>query len=419
MRRWQSLLPEGTSYIGWGLLVNGLSTYGYLVVARRALGDDSYAALAVLWSLVNIGGFGLFQPLEQEVARVTADRASRGLGSAPVLKRASVLGGVIVALAAAAAVLAWPLGFSDLLDDRVEMLAALLLALVAFAAAELVRGILSGRHLFRSYGWYFAAEGGGRMAVAVVLAVFGVAAVGAYAMAVACGLVMAVMVAVRAQRPFVHPGPAASYRELTPALGFLLITSAGESFMLHVGPVAVDVVSSDSASAKTAGVFLNAMIISRVPLFFFQAVKASLLPSLAASVGRGDWAGLRNMQLKIVSAVIAVGCVMTAAMALLGPTIVRVVFDDDVGNRDMAFLAASAAGLMLMLSLSLGLVALGHVRRAVIGWLACVMVFAVTMTLDLEVFLRVELSLLSAVIAGSAVVALLLRVHYVAGARMP
>ena len=416
-RRWQSLLPDGTSYIGWGLLVNGLTTYGYLVVARRALGDDSYSALAVLWSLVNIVGFGLFQPLEQEVARVTADRASRGLGSAPVLKRASALGAVMVLLASAAALAAWPVGLSGLLDDRVEMLVALLLALAAFAAAELVRGILSGRHLFGGYGWYFAVEGGTRMAVAVALAALGVAAVEAYAMAVACGLVLAVMVVAGSQRPLVRPGPAAAYRDITPALGFLLIASAGESFMLHVGPVAVDIVSSDDTGVETAGVFLNAMIVSRVPLFFFQAVKASLLPSLAAFSGRGDWAGFRDMQLKIVSAVVAVGCLVTVSMALLGPTIVRVVFDDSVSGRDMALLAASAAGLMLMLSLALGLVALGHARRCVIGWVACVVVFAVTMTLDLDVFLRVELALLSAVIAGSAIVALLLRVHYAAGAR--
>ncbi|MYE08745.1 MAG: polysaccharide biosynthesis protein, partial [Acidimicrobiaceae bacterium] len=86
-----SLLPFGTSWILWGLVFNGLTTYGYLVVAQRALGDDGYGSLAVLWALVNIGGFGLFQPLEQEVARATADRASRGVGSAPVLSRAGVL----------------------------------------------------------------------------------------------------------------------------------------------------------------------------------------------------------------------------------------------------------------------------------------------------------------------------------------
>ncbi len=85
-------LPIGTTAIGYGLLINGIATYGFLIIARRAVGDDAYGGLAVLWGLVYILGPGLFQPLEQEIARVTADRASRGLGSAPVLRTASRIG---------------------------------------------------------------------------------------------------------------------------------------------------------------------------------------------------------------------------------------------------------------------------------------------------------------------------------------
>ena len=93
MRAWNPL-PSGTTAIGYGLLINGIATYGFLIIAKRALGDDAYGGLAVLWGLVYILGPGLFQPLEQEIARVTADRASRGLGSAPVLRTASRIGAV-------------------------------------------------------------------------------------------------------------------------------------------------------------------------------------------------------------------------------------------------------------------------------------------------------------------------------------
>ena len=304
--RLDSLLPVGTSWIIWGLVFNGLTTYGYLVVARRALGDGGYGGLAVLWALVNIGGFGLFQPLEQEVARATADRASRGVGSAPVLRRAGVLGAAQFVLVAAGLLAAWPLGLDGLLDHRPELLGVLVLALAAFAGTQLVRGILGGRHLFDRYGWFFVVEGGVRMAVAVVLAVVGVAAVGAYGLAIAVALVAAAAAAVGLRRPFVNPGPPASYRELTPALGFLLIASIGEAFILNVGPVALDVVAGDELGAEAPGVFLNGMLVARIPLFFFQAVKASLLPSLATLAGRGDLVGFRDMQLKIVAAVSAV-----------------------------------------------------------------------------------------------------------------
>ena len=415
--RFRALLPFGTSWMFWGLVVNGLTTYGYLVVARRALGDDGYGGLAVLWALVNLGGYGLFQPLEQEVARATADRASRGVGSAPVLRRAGVLGAVLFVLVTAGVLAAWPLGLDSLLDRRPELLAALVLALAAFAVTQLVRGILGGRHLFDRYAWYFVVEGGARMVLAVVLAVAGVAAVGAYGLVIAFGLVAAAVAAAGLHRPFVHPGPPASYRELTPALGFLLIASIGEAFILNVGPVALDIVAGDELGADAPGVFLNGMLIARVPLFFFQAVKASLLPSLATLAGRGDLVGFRNMQLKIVAAVGAVAVTTTAIAAVAGPPIVRLVFGDELGRSDMTLLAASGGGLMLMLSLALGLVALGQTRLAVAGWIAGVVAFAAVISFDFEPFLRVELALVAAVLAGSLVAGGLLRLEYAAHAR--
>ena len=51
--------------------------------------------------------------------------------------------------------------------------------------------------------------------------------------------------------------------------------------------------------------------------------------------------------------------------------------------------------LMLMLSLALGPVALGHTRLAVAGWIAGIVVFASVVSSDFEPFLRVELALSS------------------------
>jgi len=385
-------------------------------VAGHALGDEGYGSLAVLWALVNIGGYGLFQPLEQEVARVTADRASRGVGSAPVLRRAGVIGAVQFMLVTAGVLVAWPLGLDGLLDDRPELLVALVLALGAFAGTQLVRGNLGGRHLFDRYAWYFMAEGGTRMAVAVGLALAGVAAVGAYGLAITVALVAAAVVAA-GPRPFVRPGPPASYRELTPAMGFLLIASVGEAFILNVGPVAVDIAGGDELGPEAPGVFLNGMLIARIPLFFFQAVKASLLPSLATLAGHGDLVGFRNMQIKIVAAVGAAAAAATVVAAAIGPLAVRIVFNDELSRTDMALLAASGGGLMLMLSLTLGLVALGHTRLAVAGWVAGIVAFVAVVSFDLEPFLRVELALVAAVLAGSLVAGGLLRVEYAAHRR--
>ena len=412
----RSPLPEGATAIGVGLVINGIATYAFLVVARRALGDAAYGGLAVLWGLVYILGPGLFQPLEQEIARATANRASRKQGSAPVLRQATRIGLAQLILVEAAVILAWPLGLDGLLDHEISLLVALLLSLAFFMVAECVRGVLSGRHEFNRYRTYFAAEGAARLLMAAVLAIIGIEAVGAYATAIAFAFAVAAVVAVGALRPFVKPGPPAPLGEVTPALGWLLVTSLSEAFLLNVGPVALEIVGDDLGE-EVPGVFLNGLIISRVPLFFFQAVRAALLPNLASLAGDDDLNGFRDLQLRLVAAVMSVAAVWVAVMAFTGPWLVEFLFGDQIGSVDMALLAASGAGLMILLSLSLGLVALDHTRLAVVGFVVGVATFPVALTFAGEPFLQVESALVAAVSAGAIVTAGLLRYEYALHAR--
>ncbi len=394
-----------------GLVLNGLATYGFLIIARRTLDESSYGLLAVLWSIVYILGPGLFQPLEQEVARATAERRSRGEGSLPVLWEATKIGVVSFAVLAVGLGVAWPLGLAGMLNHQIPMLIGLLLSLAAFAGAELVRGILSGRHRFFVYGSYFAVEGITRLVLVLALAVAGVEVLGAYAAALAAAFATGALVSASMVRPFVQPGPPAQLSELTPALGLLLATSLSEAFLLNVGPVALRIIGDD-LGASAPGVFLNGLIISRVPLFFFQAVKASLLPNLAGLAGSGDLAGFRSMQIRLSGAVTIVAASAMAAGWLIGPEIVAIMFGDDIGARDMCLLAGSGGGLMVMISLTLGLVALGHTRLAMLGFLVGVMIFPIALQIPAEPFLRVEYALLMSVVVGCVITALLLQHEY-------
>ncbi len=211
--------------------------------------------------------------------------------------------------------------------------------------------------------------------------------------------------------PWVRPGPPAHLSELTPALGLLLATSLSEAFLLNVGPVALSIVGDDLGD-EAPGVFLNGLIISRVPLFFFQAVKASLLPNLAALAGKEDLHGFRDLQLRLVGAVSAAACASVIAGGLAGPWLVDILFGDELGARDMALLSGSGGGLMVMLSLSLGLVALDHTRLAVVGWFVGVVVFLISIQFANDPFLRVEAALLASVVAGALATGVLLRYEY-------
>ena len=75
-------VPEGTWAIGAGLLIVGLSAYGFQILAAKRLSNNDYNSLNVLWAMVFVFTPGLFQPLEQEVGRAVAARRARGDGGA-------------------------------------------------------------------------------------------------------------------------------------------------------------------------------------------------------------------------------------------------------------------------------------------------------------------------------------------------
>src|ERR1700687_2649860 len=93
-------LPEGTFAVGAGLMVAGITTYGFQILAFRGLSKQDYAALNALWVFVFVLAPGVFLPLEQEVGRAVSARIVRGVGGGPVVRRAGLLGGMFSILLA-------------------------------------------------------------------------------------------------------------------------------------------------------------------------------------------------------------------------------------------------------------------------------------------------------------------------------
>src|SRR6516162_4028289 len=173
-------VPEGTWAIGAGLVIAGLSAYGFQIIAAKKLSDADYAALNVLWAIVFVVAPGLFQPLEQEVARALAARRARGIGGGPLVRRAAVLGAILMgSIALIAAIFAKPL-IDNLFHGYAWLLPALFVALGCYYLAHMTRGTLSGNGRFGAYGTMHASEGIVRIVFCALLAVAGSTLVGMY-----------------------------------------------------------------------------------------------------------------------------------------------------------------------------------------------------------------------------------------------
>jgi len=398
-----------------GLAVSGIATYAFLSLANHALSPDDYAAVGVLWSLLFAVGNGVMQPLEQEVARAVSERRAKGIGAGPVVRRAALIGaGFTVALVVgflACEVLAtaglWPetLTLSRLLDGKGVLVAAFLVGMVGFCVAHLTRGTLAANGRFPAYASFFGIDGLSRVVLAVALGIVGVTAVGPWAAVMVVAPFLGVGAALRRPRGLLEPGPEAPWRELSRALGWLLLGTVALALVVQGGTIAVDILATDD-QAEAAGVFLNGLVIARIPLFLFQAVLASLLPRLSRLASSGEVDDFQRTLHRLVGVILGVGVVTTLLAAAFGPTVLDALFRTSptatLGPRDLGLLAATFIIIMAAICLDQALIALGGHRYMAVGWLIALLVFVAVTAAGDDLFLRVELGLLSASVVAFA-----------------
>ncbi len=400
-------LPVGALVVAVGLGVNGVTYYGFLAVARRSLDDAGFDAIAVLWAVMIVVGPGLFQPLEQEVGRALSRRRAKGLGAGPLVHRVAALGGlllmgVLILIAVFHRVL-----LDRLFDDEPLMLVALALAMVGFCAGHLVRGTLSGNGRFGPYSRFFAAEGGLRLLGGAVLAVAAVSAAGAFGLVMGAAPLLAAGVAIVGQKNLTRPGPDAHWSELSEALGYLLVGSMLTGLMLNIGPLTVHLLAPEG-DVGAAGRFYAGLAIARIPLFFFQAIQASLLPQLAGYAGSADYAQFKKALARLLAVVITIGVLAVAGSAAVGPFITERVLEHDLSAGDMALMAASMGLFMVTICLDQSLLALHGHRRMAAGWTVALVAFLAVLSIQGDLFPRVERALVGSGVAGVTAMAIFL-----------
>lgn len=398
-------LPEGTLAVGAGLLVSGLSSYIFLKLVRAGIGSDAGTEpVNQLWFLTFLLAPGFFLPVEQEVGRALAHRRALGQGGGPVIRRAALLALGLAGITTVGLVAAGPTLVHQLFADSWALLVCLIVAFLAWASGHLARGVLSGSGRFGPYGLLLGTDGAVRVAAGIVLTIGHVKAPAAWGLAVALPPIVAVLVATRGQRDVTAPGPEAHWSELTPNLGWLVAGSVLAAVLVNGGPIVAGLLKTKEQGALVSH-FTYAVIITRIPLFLFQAVQAALLPKLAQLAARGALDEFRSGFRKLVEVVAVVGVLGVLGALVVGTRAVKLFSPDAVlSRRTVGLLALASALYMLGLAMAQALIALhGHARVA-LGWLVSVVVFGVvTAVWGHDLLLRVEMGLVLG--SGAAVVA--------------
>jgi O-antigen/teichoic acid export membrane protein len=372
-------------HLGAGLAVLGGAGYAFVAVAGHTFDTPAEAgalsALISLYLLINIVGPGVYAGLEQATSRAISAAAARGEPLRSTSRRSASLAARSFAVLAAVLVVAWPLGLDDVLDGRVSLLAALLVAVAGSAAVYWTRGVLGGRQRFHAYARTLYVEGAARLLPC--LALLGLATVaavgpGAFGMAFALGSAVAALSVARAVRIDEPPG-AAQPEQLGRSFAYLTAAIALSQLVANIGPVVVSY--RLGADAVTAAVFGAAFVLARIPLFLFSPVQALLLPKLTRAAATGDRAGVARRQSQVLAAVAAVGGLGVLCCFWLGPWLTELLFDAPrrpdavvVGLLGLATALMTAA-----LVLQTTLIALGRQRFVTTAWVIGALVHLVVL----------------------------------------
>ena len=362
------------------MVVSGLLTYGFLVLAARTLGPDAYGQIGVLWGAIFIMAIVLFRPLEQTTSRAVADRLARGdevrtvLTSVGLICAVMAVGGVVVTA------LGWGLITNRLFRGSGVMSMLLIAGVAVYGLAYLVRGLLGGVRWFEGYGLGLIADSVARLLVASPL-FFVASKVTAAAALVAAGLAGAVVplwVGRHRLVPLLRGGEGVPFRPRT-ALAFASpagLIAASDQLLVNGSPLLVIAAGGDGAS-KAAGVVFAATMLVRAPVYVFQGLAASLLPNLTHLNATADRARLHSSVGRAVALLLAVGSLFVAGTAIVGPRAMEVIYGASfhADRVPLVLLAAGVACYLAASTLSQALLSLDLVSRAAAAWAASATAF--------------------------------------------
>ncbi|HBW18733.1 MAG: lipopolysaccharide biosynthesis protein [Streptosporangiaceae bacterium] len=371
------LLPSGTLLVGAGLAVLGLGSYAHLAIAGHVLSKPAMAAMSELWAIVFALGLGLFFPIEQELIRLVAARREVGEGITPVVRRATVLAGLIFAATLIALVAAARPMASALFGGDIALVWTLAAAFLALAVVSVSRGVLAGMGRFNAYGSQLGIDGALRIVLACGLGVAGVRSPAAFGLILTVAPLLSAALTLRPLLQDLHPGPPVTWRVMCQGLGLLIGTMLLAQIVVNVAVINVRLLSPGDTAVVPA--LLDAMVLARVPLFVFASLQASLLPGLAAAIAAGDQARFRQLLVRGCGIVTVLGVAGGLPAVVLGPWLIRVLFNARpvLSYADFALLAAGTLFYMIAMVLGQAAMSISRHRDQLFAWIAGAIVLTV------------------------------------------
>jgi O-antigen/teichoic acid export membrane protein len=291
-------------------------------------------------------------------------------------------------------------------DGHWSFLIATVLALVGFLFTYSARGILIVEHKSSRYAQLMSLESLLRILLALLL----IAVIGAGGSSVALAVALAAVLvgALSYYSVRFHIGLKIRSSNLsfknTGTFTPLLVASMATLLLLNLGPFVVQYLAG--AQAAAAGVFLNALTLSRIPIMLGPVLQARLVPSVVAILSREQFPTLFNLIGKGLRTLIIGGVVFVMTFSLFGNLVIDVLFGGttNLNHLDLALLAVPTVLYLIAVTFQSVLVALKQTKSIARAWSVGLGFYFLALLIPVDAILKVEIA---GVIAMLAVVTLL------------
>jgi O-antigen/teichoic acid export membrane protein len=324
--------------VGIGLAIVGAASFVSLGLAARSLGDEEFAAYATWWTSATLVGLA-FTVVESYLPRLLMSFRVEDADQRPLVatfSRGTLTAAALVALVVLATA---PWSVDRLYDGRPELVALLVVYLLAMSLQSLQRAIGVGREAFKVFPAQLGVDGSVRVAGAVVAAVAGTGQPAVFAGVMVLGAVAGLVAGGRAlPHWFSWPQPLA--RVALAPLGLLLVASLGPLIVNNAG---VPWMTAQGAPALAIGAVTGALALSRLPTLMVGSAYGPVLAPLARAVERRAFDDFRAAHRRALTAAVVLAVLFVGIFVLVGPELLALY----LGTRfqlDRAELAAMSTG---------------------------------------------------------------------------
>jgi O-antigen/teichoic acid export membrane protein len=363
----------GAGVLSGAMVLSGVLTYAFLVVAARSLGPTAYGRIGVLWAAMFIVAIVVFRPLEQTLSRSIADRRARGEEVRTAIDSVVKLGIAMFCFVSLLNVAAWMPLTRRLFQGDSTLTALLLVGVALYGASYLVRGLVGGVRWFNGYAVNLVADGAGRLTLCLPLLLV-VSTTSAAVAVVGAGLLAAVaplVIGRRRLRPLWTRGPGEPFRTAS-AVRFAVpagVIAASDQLLVNGAPLLV-VIGGGPGATKAAGIVFAATMLVRAPVYVFQGAAAALLPNLTSLNATDGFGGLQRELRRAAPLLFVSSFLIVAVATVAGPFGMNLLYGHEyaVSRVTFAALGAGVGFYIVGTTFSQALLAVDAGRRAAVAW---------------------------------------------------